>query len=87
MVILLLASIFPFFFHPCLVICLFVAGLTWVSVSFLKKIIYLFLCFWLCWVFFLLRGLSLVAESEDYSLAVVCRFLIVVVSLVSEHWV
>ena len=36
---------------------------------------------------FLLRGLSLVAESEDYSVAVVCSFLLVAVSLVGEHWV
>ena len=33
----------------------------------------------------LLCGFPLVAASEDYSLEVVCRFLIAVASLVAEH--
>ena len=33
----------------------------------------------------LLCGLSLVAESESYSLVAVCRLLIVVASFVAEH--
>ena len=35
--------------------------------------------------FVLLCGFPLVAASEDYCLAVLCRFLIVVASLVAEH--
>ena len=37
------------------------------------------------WVFIASRGLSLVAENKGYSLAAVCRLLIVVASLVAEH--
>ena len=35
--------------------------------SFFKKIIYLFIYFWLCWVFVAARGLSLVVASAGYS--------------------
>ena len=41
--------------------------------------------FWLRWVFFIARGLSPVVDSKDYSLVVVCGFLIAVASLVVEH--
>ena len=37
--------------------------------------------FWLCQVFIAMHRLSLLAESRDYSLDVVCRLLIVVASL------
>ena len=40
--------------------------------------------FRLCWVFIAARGLSLVAESGSYSLAVVCGLLTAVACLV-EH--
>ena len=36
--------------------------------AFLKKYIYLFIYFWLCWVFVVARGLSLVAVCRGYSL-------------------
>ena len=45
----------------------------------------LFICFWLRRVFVAVWGFSLVVASGGYSLAVVCRLLIVVVSLVAEH--
>ena len=45
----------------------------------------LFIYFWLCWVFIAVHGLSLVVESGDYSLVVVCWFLSAVASLVAEH--
>ena len=35
--------------------------------TFLKKFIYLFIYFWLCWVFVSMRGLSLVAASGGHS--------------------
>lgn len=41
--------------------------------------------YWLCWVFVAASELSLVAVSGVYSLTVVCRLLIVVPSLVTEH--
>ena len=48
-------------------------------------LIYLFyFYFWLCWVFVAARGLSLVAASGDYSVAV-HGLLIAVASLVAEH--
>ena len=37
------------------------------------------------WVFAAVRGLSLVAASRGYSLAVVCGFLVAVASPVAEH--
>ena len=40
--------------------------------------------FWPCWVFVAAHGLSLVAGSGGSSLAVVCRLLVVVASLVAE---
>ena len=45
---------------------------------------YLFIYFWLRWVFVAVRGLSLVAASGGYFVAV-CGLLIVVASLVAEH--
>ena len=48
---------------------------------FLKNSIY----FWLRWVFAAAHKLSLVVVSGGYPLVVVCRLLIVVVSLVAEH--
>ena len=44
-----------------------------------------FLYFWLPWVFVAVLGISLVAVSGSYSLAVVHRLLIVVASLVVGH--
>ena len=44
-----------------------------------------FLSFWLCWVFVVVRGLSLVVVNRVYPPAVVCWFLIAVASLVLEH--
>ena len=41
--------------------------------------------FWLRWVFIAAQGLSLVAVSRGYSLAVVHRLLIVVAALITEH--
>ena len=43
-----------------------------------------FICFWLCWIFVAARGLSLVALSGVFSLAVVLGLLIAVASL-TEH--
>ena len=43
------------------------------------------LCFWLCWVFIAAHGLSLVVERRSRSLALVCRLLVAVASLVAEH--
>ena len=48
---------------------------------FLKK---LFICFWLCWVFVALLGLSLVSTSKSFFF-VVHQLLIVVASLIVEH--
>ena len=45
----------------------------------------LFIYFWLCWVFIIAQGLSLVAASGDYSVVMVHGLLIAVASLVSEH--
>ena len=48
--------------------------LTWTTVVlvffffFINLFIFYFIYFWLCWVFFAVRGLSLVAESGGYSL-------------------
>ena len=47
------------------------------------KVIFIYLCIWLCWTFVTVRGLPLVAESWGYSL--LHGLLIVVVSLVAEH--
>ena len=47
----------------------------------LKKLLY----FWLCWVFVAVHRLSLVAESEGYSLVEVHGFLIVAASLAVGH--
>ena len=49
-----------------------------------KKLFILFLNFWLHWVFVAARGLSLVAASGGYSVAV-RGLLIAVASLVVEH--
>ena len=56
------------------------------SFFFLKAVLYLliYLFIWLCWVFVAACGLSLVAASEGYSVAV-RRLLIAVASLVAEH--
>jgi len=43
------------------------------------------LYFWLCWVFIIAQGLSLVAATGGYSLVVVHGLLIAVASLVLEH--
>ena len=45
----------------------------------------LFIYFWLHWVLVAVHGLSQVVSSRGYSLVVVLRFLIAVVSLVAEH--
>ena len=45
----------------------------------------MFIYFWLCWVFVVARGLSLVVASGGYSFVVVHGLLIVVASLVVEH--
>ena len=50
------------------------------AVLFLK---YLFI--WLHWVLIAVLGLSLVAGSGGYSLAVVCGLLTAVASLVADH--
>ena len=54
------------------------------AISFFKKIIYILIYFWLCWVFAAAYGLSLVALSRGYSL-VVCGLLTAAASLVAEH--
>ena len=48
---------------------------------FLYKFIYL----WLCWVFVAEWAFSLVAESRGSSLVAVCRLLVALGSLVTEH--
>ena len=48
------------------------------------KFFFLFFFFWLRWVFVAVRGLSLVAASGGYSVAV-RGLLIAVASLVAEH--
>ena len=53
----------------------------WGEITFFFK---LFIYFWLCSVFVAVRGLSLVAASGGYSVAV-RRLLIAVASLVAEH--
>ena len=40
--------------------------------------------FWLCWVFIVAQGFSLVVATGGYFLAVVCGFLITVASLVVD---
>ena len=52
-----------------------------------KNALYFFflIYFQLCWVFDAAHGLSVVAVSRGYSLAVVHRLLFVVASLVAEH--
>ena len=49
------------------------------------KCMHLRLYFWLCWVFIIAQGLSLVAATGGYSLVVVHGLLIAVASLVLEH--
>ena len=49
-----------------------------------KKIFYLFIYFWLCWVFVSVRGLSLVAASGDHS-SLQCTGLSLSWPLVAEH--
>ena len=44
-----------------------------------------FIYLWLCWVFIVVHGLSLVAASEVYSPAAVCRLLLAVTSLAMVH--
>ena len=44
-----------------------------------------FICFWLCWVFVAVRGLSLVAASRDHALVAAYKLLIAVSSLVVEQ--
>ena len=73
MVILLLSYIFPFFFHPYLLTCLFIAGLTWVSFSFFKKKIILFIYFFIFGCsgsFFTAWALSSCREQGLLSIAV-----------------
>ena len=41
--------------------------------------------FWLHWVFITAHRLSLVTAREGYSLVAVCRLLVAMTSLVSEH--
>ena len=50
-----------------------------------KKIIILFVYFWLYWVFVAVRAFSLVAASGGYSSLQVCRLLVAVASLVAQH--
>ena len=57
---------------------------SYLAFSFLFFPIILFIYFWLCWVFVASRASSLVG-SRSYSLALVCRLLIEVASLVTEH--
>ena len=45
---------------------------------------FFFFNFWLCWVFIVARGLSLVATSRGYSLVAVLLLLIAVISLVAH---
>ena len=44
-----------------------------------------FIYLWLRWVFIVVHGLSLVAASEGYSPAAVCRLLLAVASLAMVH--
>lgn len=66
-----------------------IPGVIMISDDALRKINpvfnYLINYFWLCWVFAVAHWLSLVAVSEDYSLAEVHGHLIMVSSLVTEH--
>ena len=50
-----------------------------------KKYVYLFIYFWLHWVFIPAHRFSLVVESGGCSLAVVCRRLTSLASLVGEY--
>ena len=47
--------------------------------------IILFIWFWLCWVFVAACGFSLFSASGGHSLAVVCRLLIALASLVEDR--
>ena len=47
--------------------------------------IHSFIYFWLCWIFVAACGLSLVVVSGGLLFVVMCRLLIAVASLVSEH--
>ena len=49
--------------------------------------LYKFIYFWLCWVFVVEWAFSLVAESRGSSLVAVCRLLVVLASLITEHGV
>ena len=42
--------------------------------------------FWLCWVFVAAGTLSLAVASGGYFLVVTCGLLIMVASVVAEHW-
>ena len=69
----------------------FVCGTEWFkpkgqSRKSFKKYIYIFIYFCLLWVFVAVHGLSLVVDSVGYFLASVHGLLIVVASLVEEHW-
>ena len=44
-----------------------------------------FIWFWFHWIFVAVQGLSLIAESEGYSVVAVCGLLTAMTSLVSEH--
>ena len=46
---------------------------------------FFFFSYWLGWVFVAVLRLSLVVESEGYSLVMMCRLLIVIASLAAEH--
>ena len=48
-------------------------------------LLYLFIYFWLCWVFLVACGLSLVAESGVCSPVVIQGLLVAVASLVTGH--
>ena len=52
---------------------------------FIYLYIYLFIYFWLCWIFIVAHGLSLVVMSGGCSLVALHGLLIVVASLVAEH--
>ena len=50
-----------------------------------ERLHFLLLYLWLCWVFVVLSGLSLVAASGGYCLVTVRGFLTAVASLAAEH--
>ena len=67
----------------CVYVCVCALCLLLTEITFFFNI-YMFI-YWLCWVFVAVRGFSLVAVSESYSLVAVCGLLKVVASLVAEH--